>query len=111
VLGHEPTNPFLRNADDRQRGDEVNQLMNFNYEGAPVRIVMRDGEPWFVAKDVCEILGLEQVTRAMDRLDADEKGLLEVTHPQKTSETLQVNGVSEPGLYGLVLASRKPDDA
>ena len=47
-----------------------------------VRVIERDGEPWFVAKDVCECLGLDQVSRACDRLDEDERGLLKVTHPQ-----------------------------
>lgn len=53
----------------------------------------------FVAKDVCEILGLEQVSRAMDRLDEDEKGLLKVTHPQNPEKYMDVNGVNESGLY------------
>lgn len=54
----------------------------FQYQDRQVRVVTKNGEPWFVAKDVCDILGLEQVTRAMDRLDEDEKGLVKVTHPQ-----------------------------
>ncbi len=74
-----------------------------------VRVLEKDGEPWFVAADVCRALGLEQVTRAMDRLDDDERGLLRVTHPQSTLKTLDVNGVNEPGLYHLVLCSLKPE--
>ena len=74
-----------------------------------IRVVMVDGEPWFVAADVCKVLGLEQVTRAMNRLDEDEKGLLKVTHPQNHSKFMDVNGVNEPGLYHLVLCSTKPE--
>lgn len=68
-----------------------------------VRAFDRDGETWFIAADACRALELEQVTRALDRLDDDEKGLFEVTPGQ------YVNAVNEPGLYTLVLGSRKPE--
>ena len=42
-------------------------------EGASVRMQMVDGEPWFIAKDLCEILGLENVSKALVPLDTDEK--------------------------------------
>ena len=45
-----------------------------NNDFGKVRVVERDGEPWFVAADVCRALGLEQVSRALDRLDEDERG-------------------------------------
>lgn len=80
-----------------------------NSDFGKVRVVERDGEPWFVAVDVCRALGLEQVSRALDRLDEDERGLLKVTHPQSPSKTQEVNGVNEPGLYHLVLCSTKPE--
>ena len=50
-------------------------------QGEQIWSTVKDGEPWFVAADVCRALGLEQVTRAMDRLDDDERGLVKVTHP------------------------------
>lgn len=78
-------------------------------EFGAVRAVTLEGEPWFVAADVCRALGLEQVSRAMDRLDDDEKGLLKVTHPRSKDKTIEVNGVNEPGLYHLVLCSNKPE--
>lgn len=80
-----------------------------NPDYGKMRTVTINGEPWFVAADVCRVLGLEQVTRAMDRLDEDEKGLLKVTHPQSPSKFMDVNGVNEPGLYHLVLCSTKPE--
>jgi prophage antirepressor-like protein len=46
---------------------------------------MLDNEPWWVAKDVCDILGLEQVSRALDRIDQDGRGLVKITHPYKAS--------------------------
>lgn len=80
-----------------------------NPEFGEIRAIEQDGEPWFVAADVCRALGLEQVTRAMDRLDDDERGLVKVTHPQSTTKTMDVNAVNEPGLYHLVLCSNKPE--
>lgn len=88
----------------------MNELMTFdNSQFGTIRAIEKDGEPWFVAADVCRALGLEQVTRAMDRLDDDERGLVKVTHPQSPTKTMDVNAVNEPGLYHLVLCSNKPE--
>lgn len=87
-----------------------NHLMIFeSADFGRVRSVLKDGAPWFVAVDVCKALGLNQVTRAMSRLDSDEGGLLEVTHPQNTDKTIEINAVSEAGLYHLILCSKKPE--
>lgn len=70
-----------------------------------VRIVMRDGAPWFVAADVCAALDIGNVSMAVARLDADERTLI-------SAEGLPAAGlglVSESGLYALVLGSRKPE--
>ena len=87
----------------------MNGLEIFNYQNNNVRVVNQNGDLWFVAKDVCEVLNLEQVSRAMDRLDDDERGLLKVTHPQNPEKELHVNGVNESGLYQLIIASNKPE--
>lgn len=78
-------------------------------EFGQVRTVGVNGEPWFVAADVCRTLGLEQVSRAMSRLDESDSGLLKVPHPQNPDKTMDVNGVNEPGLYSLILCSNKPE--
>lgn len=80
-------------------------LSIFQFESKEIRVVLINDEPWFVAKDVCEILELEQVSRALSRLDEDEKRLFKVT----PSESQQMNIVSESGLYTLILSSRKPE--
>lgn len=75
-----------------------------------VRTLTIDGEPWFVAADVCRALGLEQTHKALHRLDSDEVGGgIKIPHPQSPEKTIEVSIVSESGLYGLVLASRKPE--
>ena len=87
-----------------------NHLMIFeSTDFGRVRSVLKDGAPWFVAVDVCKALGLNQITRAMSRLDSDEGGLLEVPHPQNADKTIEINAVSEAGLYHLILCSKKPE--
>lgn len=76
----------------------------FNYGEIQVRTVTVDGEPWFVAKDVCTAIGID-VTQTR-RLDSDEKGLHSIQTPGGTQELACVN---EPGLYSLILGSRKPE--
>ena len=51
----------------------MNELKIFKFKEAQVRTVVKDGEPWFVVKDVCEVLGLSNPTMVIDRLDDDER--------------------------------------
>jgi prophage antirepressor-like protein len=78
----------------------------FSFQDKQVRVVLRDGEPWFVARDVCEVLDHSDTSTAIRRLDDDEK----------LTQTMFVSGqnrevwlVNEPGLYSLILTSRKPE--
>ena len=64
------------------------------------------GEPWFVAADVCAALGIEQAHHALDRLDDDEKGVASIT---TLGGAQSMGTVNEPGLYSLILGSRKPE--
>jgi len=85
----------------------MNELQKvFSYNGAQVRTVMVNDEPWFVAKDVCDVLELEDVSKSVSRLDDDEKGTNSIPTLGGSQEMLVVN---EAGLYGLVLGSRKPE--
>ena len=84
----------------------MNELMQFGFEGHQVRIVMRDGELWWVAADVCDILGIGRPQDSVRYLDEDEKGRCLVDTPSGQQEMLVVN---EPGLYSLILRSRKPE--
>ena len=81
----------------------------FHYNAQPFRTVQSDGEAWFVAVDICKMLGLAQVSRAVGRLDEDEVRLLKVTHPQNPDRSVTVNAVNEAGLYQLILSSNKPE--
>ena len=81
----------------------------FQFQKRPVRVLVIDGQPWFIARDVCERLGLEQVSRAMSKLDPDEGGLQKIPHPQNPMKTILANAVTEPGLYQLIQHSTKPE--
>ena len=75
-------------------------------EFGQVRVVMIDGEAWFVAADICRALDLSDVSKTVSRLDDDEKGKSLILTQGGYQEMLVVN---ESGLYALVLTSRKPN--
>ena len=83
----------------------MNEIVKL-YKEHPVRIVDRDGEPWFVAKDVCGALGIAKVDSAIRSLDEDEKD----AHSMSTlGGNQEMTVVSEAGLYSLIMRSRKPE--
>jgi prophage antirepressor-like protein len=80
-------------------------IVPFDFEGAPVRIAVIDGDPWWVLSDVARALGLGNASAVAARLDADEKGLTQI----ETLGGIQSVGiVNEPGFYSVVLRSDKP---
>lgn len=78
----------------------------FDYQGSELRTVVLDNEPWFVAKDVCNILKHSNSRVAISRLDDDEKGVSKVYTPGGYQNMSVVN---EYGLYNLVLTSNLPE--
>ena len=77
-----------------------------NDQFGEIRITTIDGEPWFVAVDVCRALEIGDTHKAVSRLDEDEKGRSSIPTLGGDQDLLIVN---EPGLYTLVLGSRKPE--
>lgn len=85
-----------------------NEIQQFDFKGAALRTLTdENGEPWFVAKDVCDILGLENSRKATAELDPDEKNTVTISDgiPGNPNKTI----ISEPGLYKLIMRSRKPE--
>jgi len=84
----------------------MDQLRVFNFNQSQIRAIFKNGQPWFVAKDVCEILEISKYRDAVSRLDSDERGsvLVDTLGGQQT-----VSAVNEYGLYSLILKSRKPE--
>jgi len=70
-----------------------------------VRVTDQNGDPWFIAKDVCEILGID-TSNLSKTLDDDEKGSVQCTTPGG-NQTMTI--INESGLYSLILKSRKPE--
>lgn len=88
--------------------DETKSIIPFsNDQFGTIRALSVDGEPWFVAKDVCDALGLGNVGQALSRLDEDEKSSITLNDGTPGNPNKLV--VNEPGLYALVLSSRKPE--
>jgi prophage antirepressor-like protein len=84
----------------------MNPIQNFAFEEHLVRVVDREGEPWFVGKDVCIALGIRNHKDALGRLDEDERAEVGIADP---SGTKHATAVSEPGVYRLTFSSRKPE--
>ena len=86
----------------------TNEVQQFEFKGTALRALTdNEEEPWFIAKDVCNVLELNNVGQALTRLDDDEKSSITLNDGTPGSPNKSI--VSESGLYALVLASRKPE--
>jgi prophage antirepressor-like protein len=90
------------------QGSTAIQAFVFPQTNQKVRVVIdKHGNPGCVAKDVCDVLGLDNVRRALDRLDGDEFTTSKLIDSiGREQETYVVN---ESGLYSLIMTSRKPE--
>lgn len=94
------------NAAKNMLAEQRQNIKSFDYNGQEVRTVEMNGQPWFVAVDVCNVLEIGNPSQAASRLDDDEKGIISNDTPGgKQKMTI----VSESGLYSLILGSRKPE--
>ena len=84
----------------------MNELKNFSFEGRQIRALTIEGEPYFVGKDVAEVLGYSNSRKAIaDHVDSEDKG---VTKCYTLGGTQQTTIINESGLYSLILASKLP---
>jgi len=84
----------------------TNALQVFDFNENAVRVIMKDDQPWFVAKDVCDALEIANSRDAISSLDDDEKG---VAKSDTLGGTQNMNIINESGLYSLVFKSNKPE--
>lgn len=84
----------------------MNELKNFSFEGRQIRALTIEGEPYFVGKDVAEVLGYSNSRKAIaDHVDSEDKG---VTKCYTLGGTQQTTIINESGLYSLILSSKLP---
>lgn len=89
----------------------MSNLQQFAFNSQQVRIISVNGDPWFVASDVCKILDIANVSKALSRLDDEEIMSLDRESILTLSDdpnTVRLSAISESGLYSLTLGSRKP---
>ena len=94
------------------RGSTAIQNFKFPWTGGTCRIFIdEDGNTWWVAVDVCLLLGLGNSRQALSRLDDDEKMAVVIndTSSNGVSQRRRVSVVNESGLYALIFSSRKPE--
>lgn len=88
----------------------MSNLVEYQHtEFGTIRTLEKDGEPWFVAKDVCDALDYSDTAQAMRTLDPDEYHTLQNMQGITNSRNGIVNIINESGLYSLILRSRKPE--
>lgn len=82
-------------------------LQTWSYENSEIRTIEKDGEPWFVGKDVAKVLGYANASKAIaDHVDAEDKG---VTKCYTLGGTQDLTILNESGLYSLILSSKLPN--
>lgn len=85
----------------------TNEILIYNFNDSQIRIIEKDGEPWWVAKDVCDVLELTDARKSVELLDEDERNIIPVTDSLGRDQNTYT--INEPGLYSLILRSRKPE--
>ena len=80
-----------------------------NEQFGEIRTALIENEPWFVAVDVCRALEIGNSSQAISRLDADEKIITLISNEGNKRGNPNMTVVNEPGLYTLILSSRKPE--
>lgn len=81
-------------------------IQKFQFETLPLNVIDKAGEPWFIAKEVCEILEISNTSKAVDGLDEDE--LTKSYIIDSLGRNQEVLIISESGLYTLIIRSNKP---
>ena len=109
-LTKERTEPMNSNAATKNepatlsgQHSNITPALLFSLDDLQLRVIMAEGEPWFVGADVCAALEIQNASQAISRLDEDERAMFNIGRQGAT------NVVSEPGLYSLILGSRKPE--
>ena len=82
------------------------KLSTFNFESNSIRTLAINNEPWFVAKDLCDTLGIKNPSQALENLDEDERSMFNIGRSKVHGGGGEVNIVNESGMYTLILRCR-----
>ena len=86
----------------------MSNILPFNYESQQIRLIQDEhGEPWWVAKDVCDILGIKNPREAVSKLKDSQKNSVILNDGNRGNPKITI--INEPGLYKLIMKSKKPD--
>jgi prophage antirepressor-like protein len=85
----------------------MSNIVPFEFDGSQVRVIEEAGEPWWIVRDICGILGLDDARKTMDRVDEDERKIFPVIDSVGRRQDMWL--VNESGLYSLILRSNKPE--
>lgn len=86
----------------------MDELKIFNYQDSQVRTIQKDGEPWFVLKDVCNVLGINKTADVAARLDFDEVGRIDLVDSAGRKQEMTITPMSRVfTLLSFVLQNQK----
>ena len=91
------------NIDMKSLSKAVSEFTIFKFGSHEIRVVTKNGDPWFVAKDVCDAIGLTNSRVSLQALDDDEKGVSSIYTPGGMQD---IAVVSESGMFTLILRCR-----
>jgi anti-repressor protein len=83
--------------------DSQKALAVFDFEGRQVRVIEKEGQPWWVAKDICDVLDIKNTSQAVEQLDEDERSMFYIGRQG------EVNIINESGVYAFIIRSNKPE--
>ncbi|MDR1252809.1 MAG: hypothetical protein LBK62_11700 [Treponema sp.] len=107
----------LQVRDGVSKRHPISQVIPFNFENHAVRTVVIDQVPWWVGKDVCEVLEISNYRQALETTRTDKNGMTYINFPETEKSVYSIDTlggkqktllVNEPGLYRLIFQSRKP---
>lgn len=98
----------MSEATDRHSTSDIQPIPYLFEGGSLIRCIPKNGEPWFVVVDICQVIGIKQPTRTVEKLDNDEKGVADIHTLGGVQRHLTV---SESGLYTLMLRSHAATEA
>lgn len=87
----------------------TNEIVPFNFQGNGIRVLNIGGNPWWVASDVCSVLGMTNPAQALNKLDGEDRNTISITDGNTGRGNPTRTIINESGLYSLILVSRRPE--